>query len=47
VDGHEVSPTIDVLAEDIHGHRWWTPAELDSTSERIAPPQLAEFVRSL
>jgi TDG/mug DNA glycosylase family protein len=47
VDGHEVSPTIDVLAEDIHGHRWWTPAELDSTAERIAPPQLAELVRSL
>jgi 8-oxo-dGTP pyrophosphatase MutT (NUDIX family) len=47
VDSHEVSPTIDVVSEDIHGHRWWTLAELESTSERIAPPQLAELVRSL
>jgi len=47
VQSHEVAPTIDVAAEDIHGHRWWTLAELDSTEERIAPPNLAELVRSL
>ena len=47
VQSHEVAPTIDVAAEDLHGHRWWTLAELDSTEERIAPPNLADLVRSL
>ena len=47
VQSHEVAPTIDVAAEDLHGHRWWTLAELDSSEERIAPPDLAELVRSL
>ena len=47
VHRHEVAPMIDVEAEDLHGHRWWTLAELDSTEERIAPPNLADLVRSL
>ena len=47
VHRHEVAPMIDVEAEDLHGHRWWALAELDSTEERIAPPNLADLVRSL
>jgi double-stranded uracil-DNA glycosylase len=42
-----VEPTIDLAAENVTGHRWWTLAELDATRERIAPPRLAALVRSL
>jgi hypothetical protein len=31
----------------VHGHRWWAPGELDTTSERVAPPELGELIRSL
>jgi TDG/mug DNA glycosylase family protein len=47
VDELEPVPTIDLAAEHVTGHRWWTLAELESTGERIAPPQLADLVRSL
>jgi 8-oxo-dGTP pyrophosphatase MutT (NUDIX family) len=47
VDELEPAPTVDLAAEDIHGHRWWTLAELAATGERIAPPHLAELLRSL
>ena len=43
----EPVPTVDLAAENVTGHRWWSLAELDATEERIAPPQLAELVRSL
>jgi hypothetical protein len=42
-----VEPTIDLAPENVTGHRWWTPDELDATDDRIAPPQLAGLVRSL
>jgi TDG/mug DNA glycosylase family protein len=42
-----VEPTIDLAPEHVTGHRWWTPDELESTDERIAPPRLAALVRSL
>ncbi len=43
----EVAATIDLLAENVTGHRWWTLEELEATDERVAPPQLAALVRSL
>jgi TDG/mug DNA glycosylase family protein len=43
----EPAPTVDLAAENVRGHRWWTPGELASTDERIAPPQLAELLASL
>ncbi len=46
VDRIEVSPTIDMAAENMDGHRWWTLAELEATDERIAPPGLAALVAS-
>jgi TDG/mug DNA glycosylase family protein len=42
-----VQPTIDLAAENVTGHRWWTLDELESTDERVAPPRLAALVRSL
>jgi double-stranded uracil-DNA glycosylase len=47
VDRIEVSPTIDMAAENMDGHRWWTLDELETTHERIAPPGLAALVRAL
>jgi 8-oxo-dGTP pyrophosphatase MutT (NUDIX family) len=31
--------------DGIRGHRWWTLAELDATSEAVYPPGLAGLVR--
>jgi double-stranded uracil-DNA glycosylase len=47
VQSHEVSPTIDVTQEDLHGYRWWTRDELTATDEQFAPPNLAELLASL
>jgi len=47
VDEFDPAPTVDLAAEEVTDVRWWTLAELDATGERIAPPQLAELVRSL
>jgi len=44
---HDVVPTIDVTAESLAGHRWWTLAELETTSERFSPPELPALVRAL
>jgi G:T/U-mismatch repair DNA glycosylase len=45
VDKHEVAPTVDLAAEYVTDHRWWTLSELDETDERIAPPNLSELAR--
>ena len=47
VDRHVVSPTLDLAAENVTGHAWWTLEELAATSENIAPPELVELVRTL
>jgi 8-oxo-dGTP pyrophosphatase MutT (NUDIX family) len=31
----------------VDGHRWWSAAELDTTSDRFYPPGLADLLRSL
>ena len=47
VDEHEVRPRVDLVAEGVHGHRWWTPAELDATDEVLVPRRLPGLVRDL
>jgi TDG/mug DNA glycosylase family protein len=47
VDSLEVVPTIDLGAENVTGHRWWTLAELEATEERYSPPELPELLRAL
>ena len=47
VDSHEFAPTIELEAEHVYGHRWWTLEELESTGERLAPRALATRVRAL
>jgi 8-oxo-dGTP pyrophosphatase MutT (NUDIX family) len=34
-------------ADGIRRHRWWDPRDLETTTERVYPPGLAELVRSL
>jgi TDG/mug DNA glycosylase family protein len=43
----EVAPTIDLEAENVEGHRWWTVEELEATEERFSPPELPELLRAL
>jgi double-stranded uracil-DNA glycosylase len=43
----EVEPTIDLEAENVTGHRWWTVDELQRTEERYSPPELPELLRTL
>jgi TDG/mug DNA glycosylase family protein len=47
VDRHDVAPTIDLVPEGVHGHRWWTLAELEATEERVAPRALRTELRGL
>jgi len=43
----DVAPTIDLEAENVTGHRWWTIEELERTDERFSPPELPELLRAL
>ena len=47
VDSIEVAPTIDLEAENVTGHRWWTLDELERTDERYSPPELPGLLRAL
>jgi TDG/mug DNA glycosylase family protein len=47
VERHEPAATIELAAEHVHGHRWWTLAELETTAERLSPPALATHLRPL
>ena len=47
VESHEVAPTIDLLPEGVHGHRWWSLAEIDASDETFAPRALARHLRAL
>ncbi len=42
-----VTPAIDLGPEGIRGWRWWTLAELATTTERLGPPALATHVEAL
>jgi hypothetical protein len=49
VDAHEVDTSAmeDFEASNHQGHRWWTVAELESTTERVIPFGLAGLVSDL
>jgi G:T/U-mismatch repair DNA glycosylase/8-oxo-dGTP pyrophosphatase MutT (NUDIX family) len=47
VHAHEPAPTIDLHAEGVSAMRWWSPAELAATLERLAPADFLERVRDL
>ena len=47
VQAHEPRATVDLDAEGVVDVRWWTPAELATSREQFAPPDLPEQVRSL
>jgi TDG/mug DNA glycosylase family protein len=47
VPGHEPTPTIDLVPEGVVGQRWWTIEELESTTERLAPPDFLRRVREI
>ena len=47
VDAHEPAPTVDLAAENVQEVAWWTPAELASPRERLAPLDLGEVLRTL
>lgn len=47
VDRPAIAPRVDLAAEGVRGHRWWTIAELEATPERLAPPSLGRRLRAL
>ncbi|MBD0329543.1 MAG: NUDIX domain-containing protein [Thermoleophilia bacterium] len=47
VDAHEPVPEADLLAENVHEHRWWTVDELAASGVRVYPTRLAALVRDL
>lgn len=44
---HEPAPRVDLAAELVADVRWWTPAELAATTERLVPERLSELLREL
>ena len=47
IDEHDPSATIDLQPEGVVDLRWWTLDELLGSSERFAPLDLPERVRTL
>ena len=47
VIAHELAPELDLRAEHVYGHRWWTLAELETMSSAVYPTRLAAFLREL
>jgi hypothetical protein len=47
VDAHEPAPTIDLAEEGVADYRWWTLEQLERTTERLAPPDFLERVRTI
>ena len=45
VPGAEPRPAIDLRPEGVTEVRWWTPTELESTTETIVPPELPALLR--
>jgi 8-oxo-dGTP pyrophosphatase MutT (NUDIX family) len=43
----EVRPTVDLTAENVHGHRWWTVDELETADDTVYPTRLAALLRDL
>jgi 8-oxo-dGTP pyrophosphatase MutT (NUDIX family) len=47
IDQHEVAPTVGLVDEGIHGHRWWSLDEITASEETFAPRSLGTHVRAL
>jgi double-stranded uracil-DNA glycosylase len=47
IANHEPSPRVDLAAELVAGLRWWTPEELEATTETLVPERLPELMREL
>jgi TDG/mug DNA glycosylase family protein len=47
VDAHEPAPTIELAEEGVADYRWWTLEQLERTTERLAPPDFLERVRTI
>jgi len=47
VHAHEPQPTIDLEEEAVVSYRWWTLEEIESTDERVTPPDFLERVRTI
>jgi TDG/mug DNA glycosylase family protein len=47
IDEHDVAPTIDLVPEGIHGHRWWSLDEIAASADTFAPRSLAVHLRRL
>jgi TDG/mug DNA glycosylase family protein len=47
IGAHEPAPRVDLAAEGVASLRWWTLAELESTSAELVPKRLAGVMRNL
>ncbi|HEY3920797.1 MAG TPA: NUDIX domain-containing protein [Gaiellaceae bacterium] len=47
VERHEAEPSVDLAAENVTEHRWWTADELEATRDRISPKELPALLRGL
>ncbi|HEV2590606.1 MAG TPA: NUDIX domain-containing protein [Gaiellaceae bacterium] len=47
VQEHHPVPTVDMAAEGVVATRWWTLDEIESTAERLTPPEMYPQLRTL
>ena len=47
VDEHEPAPELDLTAEGVHGHRWWTLGDVEASTEVLVPRRLPALLREL
>jgi double-stranded uracil-DNA glycosylase len=47
VDEHDPVATVDMVAEGVVAMRWWTLDEIETTGERLTPPELYPRLRTL
>ena len=47
ISRHEPTPRVDLAAELVVEVRWWTPDELEATTETLVPERLPELLRDL
>ena len=47
VERHDVAPEVDLSEESMEEYRWWTPDELEQTTEELSPEGLSALVRGV
>jgi double-stranded uracil-DNA glycosylase len=47
VPDHDPVPRVDLAAELVADVRWWTPAELEATTQTLVPERLPQLLRDL